>query len=419
MLNNTRLTRALRSVLGSALIVGCAGLLLPGAALAQSGGKETPSAKLVRPLHEAQELLKARKFSDAILKLKGAQEITGKTAFDQHVINDFLGNAFVNTHDYADAARAYEAEIDDGFTAESEKPQKIRAIANMYYTIKNYDMAIEFGNRAIKAGYADERVRALVAQAYYLKADYRDTIRVVEGWVDSQIKAGNSPGKDNLLLVYTACRKVNDSGCQTRALEKLVQYHPQPEYWKQLLFTVRQKTAGSESCLLQTYRLMSEVDVLQNADDYTEMAQLALEAGSPGEAQRTLEKGIAKGVFADPRAKQRNERLLDSARKAAATGQQSLQGIEKEADAAPTGAKNVGLGLAYFGYGQYDRAVEVISRGIAKGGLRNECEARLLLGIAQLKAGHKEDAARTFRAVKGDPSLERLGNLWTLRAKQA
>ena len=42
-----------------------------------------------------------------------------------------------------------------------------------------------------------------------------------------------------------------------------------------------------------------------------------------------------------------------------------------------------------------------------------------LLGIAQLKAGHKDDAMKTFKAVKGDPALERLANLWGLHAKQA
>ena len=77
------------------------------------------------------------------------------------------------------------------------------------------------------------------------------------------------------------------------------------------------------------------------------------------------------------------------------------------------------MGLAYLGYGQYDKAVDQISKGLAKGGLRNEAEARLLLGIAQLKAGHKEDATKSFHGVKGDPSLERLANLWSLHAKQA
>jgi len=295
----------------------------------------------------------------------------------------------------------------------------VRQLAEANYQIKNYDKAIEFGLRAIKGGFADEELRTLVGQAYYLKGDWKNTLHFEEGLIDDKIKNGQTPKNESLQLVLSACIKLSDSACETRALEKIVTYYPKPDYWYQLLFTMRQQTSGNEANLLQTYRLMSEVDVLRSPEDYSEMAQLALEQGSPGEAQHILEKGIAKGVFTDPRAKAKNQRLLESAKKAAATDQASLQRIEKEADAAPTGAKNVGLGLAYLGYGQYDKAAEAISKGIAKGGLRNESEARLLLGIAQLKAGHKEEATKSFHAVKGDPSLERLANLWSLHAKQA
>ncbi|HLJ19374.1 MAG TPA: hypothetical protein VKU84_04215, partial [Stellaceae bacterium] len=105
--------------------------------------------------------------------------------------------------------------------------------------------------------------------------------------------------------------------------------------------------------------------------------------------------------------------------KAAQQDQQSLGKIAGDADSAPTGDKDVGVGLAYLGYQQYDKAVDALSKGIAKGGLKSEPEARLLLGIAQLKAGHKDDAVKAFHAVKGDPTLERLATLWTLHAKQA
>jgi tetratricopeptide (TPR) repeat protein len=409
---------ALRALLGSALIAGCAGLLLAGAARAEEG-KNNVTAKMAKPLKAAQDDLTAKRYSDAILKLKEAEGAAGKSAYDQHVIYEMLKVAYVRTQNYADAAKVMEAEIDDGFVPPSEMQGLVRGLAQVNYQIKNYEKAIEFGNRAIKGGFADEELRTLVGQAYYLKGDWKGTLHYEEGVVDNLIKEGRTPKSEALQLILSACVKLNDQPCETRALERVVTYYPKPDYWYQLLFTLRQQTSGNDANTLQTYRLMSEVDVLKNPEDYTEMAQLALEAGSPGEAQRILEKGIAKGVFTDQRAKQKNERLLENAKKAAATDQAALQRIAKEAETAPTGAKNVGLGLAYFGYGQYDKAVEAISKGISKGGLRNEGEARLLLGIAQLKAGHKEDATKTFHAVKGDPSLERLANLWTLHAKQA
>src|SRR5947208_17160480 len=130
--------------------------------------------------------------------------------------------------------------------------------------------------------------------------------------VDTQAKNGQTPKSESLQLILSACVKLNDTACETRALEKVVTYYPKPDYWYQLLFTLRQQTSGNDANTLQTYRLMSEVDVLKNQEDYTEMAQLALEAGSPGEAQRILEKGIAKRVVADQRGKQQNERLLET-----------------------------------------------------------------------------------------------------------
>jgi hypothetical protein len=51
--------------------------------------------------------------------------------------------------------------------------------------------------------------------------------------------------------------------------------------------------------------------------------------------------------------------------------------------------------------------------------VKSEPEAHLLLGIAQLKAGHKDEAVKSFHAVKGDLALERLANLWSLHAKRA
>jgi tetratricopeptide (TPR) repeat protein len=409
---------SIRVLVAGAAIIAAAGLV-PATPAFAAEGKQTNSAKLAKPLKEAHDDLNAKKYADAIAKLREAEGTAGKTPYDQHLINDMLGFAYARTQNYAEAAKAWEAELDDGITPQSEIPTRVRQLAEANYQIKNYDKAIEFGNRAIKGGFADEELRTLVGQAYYLKGDWKGTLHFEEGIVEDKIKNGQTPKNEALQLVLSACVKLSDAACETRALEKVVAYYPKPEYWSQLLYTMRQQTSGNEANLLQTYRLMSEVDVLKSPEDYSEMAQLALEQGSPGEAQRILEKGIAKGVFTEPRAKAKNQRLLESAKKAAATDQASLQRIEKEADAAPTGAKNVGLGLAYLGYGQYDKAAEAISKGIAKGGLRNESEARLLLGIAQLKAGHKEDATKSFHAVKGDPSLERLANLWSLHAKQA
>lgn len=407
--------RSVRTLLAGAVII--AGLVPVTAAGAE--GKQTNSAKLAKPLKEAHDDLNAKKYADAIAKLREAEGIGGKTAYDQHLINDMLGFAYARTQNYAEAAKAWEAELDDGFTPQSEIPTRVRQLAEANYQVKNYDKAIEFGNRAIKGGFADQELRTLVGQAYYLKGDWKGTLKFEEAVVDSQVKKGQTPKNEALQLLLSACVKLEDADCTTRALEKLVAYYPKTEYWQELLYTLFQQPSQNDKTLLQTFRLMSEVDVLKRPDDYTEMASLAIEQGSPGEAQHILEKAFEKNVFADQRSQDKNKRLLASAKKAAATDLASLPRVEKDAEAAKTGDKDVALGLAYLGYQQYDKAAEALSKGLSKGGVRSEPEARLLLGIAQLKAGHKDEAVKAFHSVKGDAALERLANLWSLHAKQA
>src|SRR5580765_670311 len=383
--------------------------LLASGAPTWAAAKNTNSEKVAKILHPAQESLQQKKYADALAKIREAQALPEKTPFDQYTIHEFACQANIGAGNYAEAAKECEARLDDQFMPEADKPQMIKLLLALNYQLKNYDKAIDYGQRALKGGFATEENKNFLAQAYYLKGDWKNSLKMEEALVDSDIKGGQVPKEQQLSLVLSSCVKLEDKACQQHALERMVAYYPKPEHWKNLLFSV------------QTFRLMSEVDVLESPSDYNEMAQLALEAGSPGEAQKVLEKGFAANVFNEQRAKDRNTRLLETVKKTAANDQAALPKIEKEAEAATTGAQNVGVGLAYFGYGQYDKAIDQISKGLTKGGLRNDAEAHLLLGIAQLKGGHKDEAVKSFKAVKdpSNPTIEQLANLWALHARQA
>jgi hypothetical protein len=412
-----------------ALLGGAADLALVSTAQAQrakedSGSKDkeakhTVSKNAAKPLKAAQEAMQAKKYPEAIQHLKDAENVSGKTPWDEHLINEMYGYVYGHTNDYANAAKAFEALVNDQYTEPSEIPTDLKVLTQLNYQLKNYDKAIDFGQRSIKAGVADENTETIVSQSYYLKNDYKGTIKFVSGLVDDDIKKGHEPKEQTLNLILSSCLKLEDSDCTSKALERMVTYYPKPEYWGNLVITLFQAPSQNDKSLLNTYRLANEVDVMKRPDDYTEMAQLAIEQGSPGEAQHVLEKAFQRNVFTDPRSQDKNKRLLASAQKAAQQDQATLPKISADADAAPTGDKDVGVGLAYLGYQQYDKASDFISKGITKGSLKNEPEAHLLLGIAQLKSGKKEEAVKSFKSVKGDPNLERIANLWTLHAKQA
>ncbi|HVW67848.1 MAG TPA: tetratricopeptide repeat protein [Steroidobacteraceae bacterium] len=404
-------------------VAGAVGLSAVQPAAAAEKDKNVVSRELAKPLKAAQDAMQAKppNLEEAVAKLKEAEANPKKTPYDEHIINVMAGSAYARLNDYASAEKAFEAQVNDGFTDQADLPRIVKAVAQINYQLKDYDKAIEYGNKAIQGGYEDDDIDTLVGQSYYLKKDYANTMKFEQALVEKKIKAGAVPPEQPLKLWVSACVNLQDTACTNTALEKVVTYYPSQEYWKQLLYQLAQDKSASSSdrTTLQFYRLMSDVDVLSRPQDYTEMAQLALAQGSPGEAEQVLEKGIQKGVFTDAHTKETSEHLLDTAKKAAVSDQASLPRTEKDADNSATGDKYVGVGFAYLGYGQYDKASDLLAKGLSKGHVKNEPEARLLLGIAQLKAGHKDQAVQTFQAVKGDPTLEHIAALWSLHAKQA
>jgi hypothetical protein len=256
----------------------------------------------------------------------------------------------------------------------------------------------------------------LVGQAYYLKNDWKGVQRFEKSQIAASEKKGAAPTNEALQLLLSSCLKMNNEDCTNNALQELVVYHPKPEYWSQLLYSMF-KTVKSDRNLLQTYRLASEVDVLKRPEDYTDFAQLAIEAGSPGEAEQVIQKGMQANIFPDARTKGKAQRLLTDAQRAAKRDQATLDKSAAQAAKSSNGQEDVGLGLAYYGYQQYDKAIQVLNDGISKGGLKSAPEAQLLLGIAQFKSGNKDAALKSFKSVKGDPTLEHLATLWSLHAR--
>lgn len=406
---NMKRFRGMRILASALLALGVFGLVVP-----QAGAQEkhpSVSRSFAKPLKAAQDAMNEKKYPEALAKLRDVQGMSGATPYDQYVTNELLYFVNAKLGDEAAATRALEANLDSPYLAPADKPARVRALAQLNYKQKNYAKAIDYGNRAIKGGFADADMITLVAQAYYLSGDNKGTRRLLEDIVGDQLKRGQKPSQNHLQLILSACLKLEDSACTTTSLERLVQFYPKPEYWQNLTYSLFQDNTNSDRQMLNVYRLANDVDTLKRPSDYMEMAQLAMEQGSPGEAQAVLEKGLAKNVFTEARDADRAKRLLETAKKQAVSDRAALPTIEKDAK---TGEAKVRLGQAYLSYGQYDKAISLIGAGIKDGGLKSADEANLLYGIALYKAGRNDEAVKAFKAVQTDPKFARLGKLWAL-----
>ncbi len=171
--------------------------------------------------------------------------------------------------------------------------------------------------------------------------------------------------------------------------------------------------------MLNILRLADGAQVMNEPSHYTEMAQLAMAQGLPGEAQSIIEKGNQKKVFAgSQRERDHASRILADAKQAVTLDKSTLDKQDASARAKTTGDSDVKLGAAYLSYGMNDKAIEALQRGIGKGSVKNPDEAGLLLGIAYLRMNNKEEALKAFQTVKQNPTMVRIAKLWALNMEK-
>jgi Tetratricopeptide repeat len=387
----------------------------PSLASAEEPATPQPSKVFAKQFIAAQDAVKNKKWNDVVTNLKAIQSSSEpKSPYDNYLISAWMMAAYSGQSDVNDALPYIEEFAGSQYTPAAQRPKLYAELTGLYYNQKNYPKAEQYAQEAIKAGDAsDETVKTLGA-IYFQENKLKDAVAQFQELVNRAEQAGRKPDEKMLQFVWELSTKLKDDASAGKALDKLVALYPKPEYWQNAMVSLQTGNIHDDRLLINIYRLKAEVGVLNQPADFTDMAQIALDQGNPGEAESVMQQAMTKKVFTDPHDVERNQRLLDTAHKAAAADRAAMTKNESDARAAATGDALVQIGAAYLGFGQPDQAATAIEAGIAKGTLKRPNEAYLLLGIARARQKNAAEAGKAFSKVSGDPKYVRLAKLWQL-----
>ena len=370
-----------------------------------------------RPLQSAQEMIRAGKFREALAKVREADAVSGKTASEQTMIERMRLAAASGAGDADTAAKSFDA-VAAGVSG-PDRLRMIESIAGTYYRAKDYAKAQAWYARYFKEGGTSSANRTLMIQTQYLSGDLAGATRELTAEINAAEKSGQVPAEDRINLLMNAAVRQKDVAGETFALERLVTYYPKKEYWATLLNRIQRKPGFSDRLSLDAYRLSLATGGLASAADYSEMAQLALQAGSAAEAKQVLDKGFAAGVLGTGAQAERDKRLRDLVQKRLDEAAKSAPEEERQALAAKDGNDLVTIGFDHVFAGQKQQGLQLMQQGINKGNLKRPEDAKLHLGIAQQMAGDTARAQQTFKSVTGNDGTADLARLWGLYSKRA
>jgi tetratricopeptide (TPR) repeat protein len=374
------------------------------------------------PLKEAQTAMQKKQWDVALTKIKQADAVPTKQPHEQYAINEMLGYVLQRKGDNVGSAKAFEENLNSGRTPADQVPARQKIIAQSYMQAKNYAKAADYGNRYLKVNAGDADMSWLVAQAqYWGNKDCKGAVRNTNVAIDATRKAGKPPSEAMLNLKLNCQHDLNDDAGMEETRQQLVRYYPDKKNWEGLLVPMANKDL-EDPAKLNLFRLMLELDVLKKPDNYVELAEMANDNGTPGEAVAVMQKGFANKVLDNSTKETRHVRLFDSFQKQAQTTQASIAQLDQKAKQDTKGDADLQLARAYMSIGQYQRAVEAAQSAITKGHFTarlNKDDAQLLLGRAYLKLKQKEQAQKAFKAVPDDSKLAQVASLWTMYAGQS
>lgn len=394
--------------------------LISSTVVAQKKDEKAPkppqvSKQILKPLIAAQEASKKEQWADCVAKIKEVEAFENRTPYDNYVLNDILGFCALRTGDNPLAISAWSQVVESEFADAARASSLRKGLLQLSYQGKDYVKAVQYGRKLIEMGTADEAVYLLTIQSYYLQNDFKGSEKLAVDYITSLEQKAQTPPDLSLQLYASSCIKQDNDICTMNALEKQAKYFPKKETWPNLSLLLFR--SGGEANTLNIFRIARDAGGLTRGEEYTEMAQLSIEKGLPGEAQSTIEEGQAKGLYSVKATQDLANRLLATAKAQAAADKPTLIKQDIEAAGKKNGEVDARIALAFMSYGDYEKAAAAFERGLAKGNVRNPEETKLNLGISQLKAGKKDAAVATLSSVQGDDTLRRLARLWTQRAR--
>lgn len=383
------------------------------AASAASGA--TLRAEVAKPLVAAQAAIRAGNYADALASVAQAEALPDLTAYERYIALRLRAPALFGSGDQAGALAAFQQVIASPLLPAGEKPAIAETAIKLALQLKQYDTAAALMKGYLADGGTSAEIIRLYPQVLSVLGDHAGVIARLQPLVSADEAAKRPTPESTLRLLAGSQNEVKDQAGYQATLEKLAQSTGKPEYWTELIGrTVRRDGFAEDRLRLDVYRLRRAAGLALSAGELGDMAFRANQAGLPAEAQMLLDAGFASGLLGKDANAAADQKLRETATKAAAQDQASQADSEAAAARAKDGNAAYGLGLALSAAGHHDRALALIAEGLAKGGLRRPDEAQLHLGVAQWRAGKKDAARASLAAVKGSDGVADLARLWTL-----
>ncbi len=389
------------------------------AAAEQAGPQPEYSKEFIKLAGETQKLVNDKKWPEALATLPAIEALPNLSRDEKKVLATWRLQAAQGMADEDAIAAAIQVYLAEGYTDPEQIGAMHRQLAAHYSKKQDKDKTLEHFRKFVDATPDVEPDELETLGRLYLQAtNYPEAAAWLGKAIDVSVAKGQTPKEAWFQLRDRAFVETKDNVGRMANLETLVGYYPNKEYYSRIVAIYQSETKDDRIVMLNAYRLAvtDPQGGLATVGGYLNYADTALVAGSPGEAQRALERGMKEGIVPNAGT---NQQILQEAKAAVAADKKSLPAEAAAAEKNPKGEVGVKVGLGFYSVGNFEQAAASTQKGIAKGGVARMDDANLLLGAALTELGRTDEARAAFEAAAAAApaggQTARIAKLWLAR----
>lgn len=318
--------------------------------------------------------------------------------FEQAEVHYLFGYIYYELDNLQQVKRYWRLVVDEEEANLTRRVDTMKALAIAHYSDEEYEQALELYLDWMSyqeiIGATDY---ALIGNIYYTLEDYDNALENLEHAIGMREEIGEVGEENWYSLQKSIYYTRGDFNAVIDVLQKVIVYYPNVRYWRELgsmYYELEQERA-----YMIAYDLAWKQDGITRESDILGLAYMYVSAGAPLQAAEVIVEGFEKGLIEE------NEKNLLSIGQfyyMARALDEALEWTERAANIAETGDTYAWLANIYLDMGRNEDAYRAATEALDKGGLDDQDQVRLQAGSALYNLYRYDDALRQFRAVSGE-----------------
>lgn len=368
------------------------------------------------------QLARAQQLADAGDKAAGfevlndvKERINQLNSYEKAMLWNFFGFMHYGNDDIANAITSFENVIAQEAIPDSLYLSTVFSLAQLAMQQQDYEKALGFLKQwqANNEKELQSSQHIMFAQVYYQDKKYADALTHINAAIDLSKAKQETPKENWLILQRAAYYELKQPEKVTEVMEELVRLYQKPEYWIQLAGMYGE--IGEEKKQLGAMETAWQAGFVTKSTDIIMLAQLYLFNQLPYKAAKLLDDSIAKGIVV---ADEKRIQLMAQAYVMAKEDEKAIPVLIKGTEIAEDGKFDEQLAQAYLNTERWKLSIDSANAAIKRGGLDNEGNMHLALGMSYFNLGEFDKALSAFDNALAFKKVAKTAKQWSSYVKK-